>query len=420
MEDFAERAWRTNPLAFVGLDPSPEDTASVDGRLLSAGQIMQGLTKIIHAEQHVEAMMWANSGLGGSPGADAMAAARLVSDALILVIKQLMSGVSTLLKEQGKTRDSAISRYQLQMPSVAITPPAPSLWPVNLLLVEEGLARGVLRQASNYEAVFRGERPEGRLYNDAEMMLLCFSHYRARCINSASAAFAAETKHLGKALTLDGFSGTEMPPVVVSEMAAVFSSWVPSGSPSRAAAVAVADALRGAYWLWLEDDNRAMALLRVALEQTARLRVWRLKPQHGPNLESLGKPSRWIAKAGWGRLTALNRALGEFSHYRPNVAWGGAFDLLVQLNHGVSTDEAPLIARRQALEVITRLVAKEICEQVRSLNHSVADAFVEISQEIAAGGPEVDCRIDEYLNHAHTFRSHDFSAVPEMRPRTRS
>lgn len=412
-EDFAERVWGLNPLAFVGRQMAVEDTAFLEGRHLAPGQIMQGLHRVIHAELHIDAMDWSNEGFSGDLPDGALAAASLVSNALILVTKQLRTCVSTLLQEQGNSSAVAMSRAQPYIPPVAMSPIPASLWPVNFLLVQEsGITVQVERSAANYEAIFNGERPAGRLYNDAEMMMLCFTHYRARCIEAASAAFDAEAEYLGTTLTLEGFSGTETPPVMVSEMAAALSYWLPKGTPEQAAAAAISDALRGSYWLWLEDDNRAMATLRVVLEQVARLKVWRLKPQHGPSLESIGKPSRWSAKAGIGRLAALNRALGEFSHFRPQIHWGDAFNLLVDLNHGVSPDEAPKTARRSAFEVVTRLAAREICEQVRCLDSSVADAFATISLEVFAAGPEVDARVDAYLNNANSFRSQEF-------PRTR-
>jgi hypothetical protein len=72
-------------------------------------------------------------------------------------------------------------------------------------------------------------------------------------------------------------------------MAAMLAVWLREGNtvPLAADAFAVcASALRSALWLWLEDDDRAMGCLRCVIEQLARARTWRVKPERAAKIEA--------------------------------------------------------------------------------------------------------------------------------------
>ena len=64
---------------------------------------------------------------------------------------------------------------------------------------------------------------------------------------------------------------------VICELAGLVALWTRDATVRNVAGTA-ASALRTSLWLWLEDDDRAMATLRVVLEMTARLQVTRGKP----------------------------------------------------------------------------------------------------------------------------------------------
>jgi hypothetical protein len=121
--------------------------------------------------------------------------------------------------------------------------------------------------------------------------------------------------------------------VLIAEIAALCSRWSTHLPDLAAAAAVVSSSLRSAYWLWLEDDDRAMAALRCTLEQTARIRAWRAKPAKATALEAnpATTPRDWLEAASWRRLGALNRALSEFAHAHPGSRWDGARDLLTAL-----------------------------------------------------------------------------------------
>ncbi len=414
IEDYAARVWTKRPWELFRRDAAPS-RIEVDERHIDPREVMRNLNQIVHAERHLETVEWANGAFEPPPPSDCVPAARTVSDALLLVSDRLSAAVVTLLEDLGESGlSSQLRHFRPFIPDAAISPLAACLWHANLLLRETGADTQVHEHAAKFEAVSRGERPEGRLYDDGEMMLLCFTYYRSRVLRHAMSAFDAEAERFGPR-TQAHLMPNELPSVMISEMAASLASWLPPNSPARAASAVLSEAIRSSYWLWLEDDMRAMATLRVVLEQASRLRTWRLKPQQAARLEGRASPSRWLEKAGWGRLAPLNRALGEMSHFRVGVTWGAAFDLLVLLNPDAEPEEAPYTARGHALQAVTRLVGTEVREQTRNLDPKVADAFDAIAAEVRAGGPTVDNRLRRFLDHSQSLRSHNLPDTREER-----
>lgn len=368
MEAFAERVWMQPIFGTFGGGLDKESIAR-DGRTISPYHVMRELHMIAHGEQYMEVVDWSNRGFSDMP-MSAVNAARVVADALFLAAAQVRNCVIQFLTDGGHEQESSLLkalRFMPVIPKYSISPLKPALWPVNLVLIKGGPWIPVQEMASKFDGVLDGERPDGRLYNDAEMTALSFHYYRNRAIRWSNDAFEREALIVGP-LNKNSLDAMETPNIVTGEMAAAVASWLAAGNPVRAAAATISDALRSSFWLWLEDDTRAMAVLRVVLEQTARLRVWRLKPHDAAKLEVKGNPVSWLKKAGWGRLRPLNKALGELVHYRPEANWEGAYDLLVLLNVGATQDEAPFTARRHALETVTRLASKELRETARIIS----------------------------------------------------
>jgi hypothetical protein len=187
------------------------------------------------------------------------------------------------------------------------------------------------------------------------------------------------------------------------------STWLSTPSSANAASV-VGSGLRSAYWLWLEDDDRAMAMLRIVLEQTARLKTWREKPEKARELESRDSttPRDWLEKAGWRRLTALNRALGEFAHTKSTSRWAGARELLARLQPDVDQDRAIYTARGAAVDFVASLVASEAIEQLKLASPTVADAVAEmfVKAGVAVADP-TDRDVERLFNHIWSQRTND-------------
>lgn len=286
-------------------------------------------------------------------------------------------------------------------------PPQETMIP---LTPNEGLSQGALASVQEktdlYSRVLNGEFPAGRRYRDDEIASLSFVWHRSRYINVALQSLRAERDMVGDDFDPQNLSGRWTYAMTVTEAASMAARWYPT-EHMRDAGFAMGAGLRSAWWLWLEDDDRAMTILRAVLEQCARLRTWRLKPTKAQRLEDRGAlttPRDWIEAAGWKRLTALNRALGEFAHAMPRSDWSGARELLAQLQDdpNLDPDKTIVTARGAALNLVTEMVADEIAATVRPQSGVVADAFTAAFAKI---GIELPLDAEARFNHIWTHRS---------------
>lgn len=239
---------------------------------------------------------------------------------------------------------------------------------------------------SKYAGVLARQRPDGRLYRDDEVASLGFAWHRASSINAAIAALQAEKRRVGNAFSLRVLHNRVTRWIFVSEALALCGSWEPLPQP-RAAGHAAASALRSACWLWLEDDDRAMAVARSVLEQVTRLRAWRLKPDKAAKTEaSVASPQRWLEAAGWRRLGPLNLAFGEFSHATSNSDPERGRTILNKIQSNPDPELAPFTARGNALWLVQELAAREAVERILSLAPMTGAALRQILSEV---GPDL-------------------------------
>jgi hypothetical protein len=120
--------------------------------------------------------------------------------------------------------------------------------------------------ADAFEAVLSGQRPAGRFFRDDEMMTLAFSWHRHSVAQGALRALEEERKTLGERWNLDGLRAREYPYLLTSEVAGLVCTWLSGEGCVSGAAAAISTSIRSAYWLWLEDDDRAVGVLRTTLE----------------------------------------------------------------------------------------------------------------------------------------------------------
>lgn len=170
-------------------------------------------------------------------------------------------------------------------------------------------------------------------------------------------------------------------------------------------------ALRSAFLLWLEDDGRCLGVIRTILESTAQLRAWRLKRASAERLDGRGETTTtrdWLEAAGWRRLSALVRALGELAHVLPHSRWSGAFDVLSELEesqfHG--TPVTATTTRGDNLNRSVQLLALETSEHIRLISPELARSTDMLIRP--AGLSESD--LDRWLSRAFTFRERDLGA----------
>jgi hypothetical protein len=236
--------------------------------------------------------------------------------------------------------------------------------------------------------------------------LMTIAH-RAQSSLSAVEAFEDERRQFGSAFSFDPLRGREIHLTAVTEACSLISIWLGQTPAGNAAAVA-ASALRSAFWLWLEDDDRAMALLRIVLEQTARMRAWRIKPEASRRLEESLKttPRDWLEAAGLRRLSALNRAVGELAHARISSRWIGARNLIIELQpHSHPDKPNEQTGRGMALQGVTLLLAREVALTAEMHSSVIGDAFREALQPEAFNGTSTDRAIEDWIDHIWSHRS---------------
>ncbi len=249
--------------------------------------------------------------------------------------------------------------------------------------------------------------PADRLYRDDEISELIFLERRARSAEVALSSLEKEAEMLGKPLNLLQLPGLQF--VLTAEVLGLVAVWNSRSSVVSAASVA-SSALRSAYWLWLEDDDRVMGILRVALEAPARLRTWTRKPAIAEKIEGRVSttPRDWLDAAGWRRLHALNLALGELAHTRANSRWSGARDLLVRLQPtGDSSEPDPQRGRGFALQAVSALSARSALEAVAAISGELKDHLQTLMDVTGTFNEVVDSQLEKWLDQNWSLRSFD-------------
>ncbi|WP_148272230.1 hypothetical protein [Micromonospora maris] len=389
-----------------------------------AGILFEELSELTHGRgRFVGAAQWdAAFLLRSSPEVDKQtvaAAHRLITAATALVVRQLRVCVETFAEEEGRLDCARLARGLPEtLPAGANAPPHWSLWPlVPPTGLNELTRRRLAEYRDTYDQAMSGSRPAGRLFRDDEMTDLFFVATRCRSADTAMRAFEHEQEDLGE-LNFDNLNGREHLFIFASEIAGLLALWEKGGPVGSAAAVA-GSALRSAYWLWLEDDDRAMAMLRVVLEQVARVRTWRNKPDKALALEERGDatPRDWLDESGLRRLGALNRALGEMSHFRASSDWFGARSLIIDLQPEHERREFyEHTGRGEALNQVATLLFRECTASIGFHSGSVEVALLSILGWFDRASPEAEKQFDEYLQHVWSRRKTSFKVAPFVGP----
>lgn len=233
-----------------------------------------------------------------------------------------------------------------------------------------------------------------------------FIERRGRAIETARAAFRIEMKMLGNAFDPPYLASRLFRYITISQMADVVAESLQG--PESLALRRASEALGSAWRAWLDDSDLTLGCLRVILEQTARARAHRLKQNRSEKLESLATapaPSRWMELAGFRRLAAYNRALGEFAHIRTNTRQSGARQLLVEMQTP-NTPNPNQTARGQALDEATYLLAHEIALRLDQHFPRVATEFrrrVTLTNSV-----DHEKLVADLLDRVLGLRDHDF------------
>ncbi|MFE7422116.1 hypothetical protein [Rhodococcus sp. NPDC057529] len=417
-----------------------------DGTEICPSLVYGVLSEIIHANLCQDSLAWeviyrlGNGGLAD----DVATACDFVGQAITLSILQIKLMTAAVALRRGEAaiahiataapdRFSAKSEDQpmdTQHPlaalgfepapdsSTVVTPPPASLMP---LMPNEGLRPAVLGGLADMTAVYEkavlaGKRPAGRLYRDDELTSLVFAAHRNVSAAAAQSALKNEQRMRSSSFDVEGLTWRGTSYILVSELAGMCARWSQSDPNVAAAASAVSSSLRSAFWLWLEDDDRAMAILRCTLEQTARVRVWHRKRSKAERLESspATTPRDWIDAASWRRLAALNRAFGEFAHAHHNPRWDGARMLLTALQLDPDSSTAPFTARGAALDFVSTLAARVMTDLIEE-NHSAvvgSTARTLLADHCGFDMTPGETTLDRALNHMWQHRSTPLERTP--------
>lgn len=401
-----------------------------DGSDVCPALIYALLSEFLHLREFKEAPYWDAELLIADDDTrqSVVMAAGAVCDAIFLALREIR--LSALEMAEGRRLESTVKMLSAGMDAISVSdqqttldyeaipfgnarahetivPPLAALAP---LLPREGLngqaVAAVGRLADDYDAVRRGERPAGRLYRDDEFLIRAFAWHRRRSIGMAVFALEEERRMLGKAFDLDSLAGRAERWVLLTEAASMLAIWHQNPGV-KVAASALASSLRSAYWLWLEDDDRAMAILRSCLEYAACLRTWRKKPDKAAKLAARHEttPRDWIETAGWKRLGLLNRALGEFAHARKMEKWPAARQLLVDLQINVDAEKAMYTARGAAIDFTSSLAAREVVMLVSEVSADVSAAIGRILQGLDFELREDAADVEAHFAHIWALRT---------------
>ncbi|MFF7650418.1 hypothetical protein ACFZCY_11255 [Streptomyces sp. NPDC007983] len=385
-------------------------------------ELMESMSEFLHGRgPWSELARWeAGQVLESEPPAALRDASEKLADIITLVLRQIRLCLASLAEEQGKI-DLPAKILSSSFERGYAGPGAPNFLSMAPLLPKAGLrpdvVAGLEDAARAHAEVMMGRRPAGRLYSDDEFTHLHFYERRSRAVKWALKAFAMEKERTGN-LDFQYLENRDFRYMVAGEMAGILSVWL-KGSPVGDAAASCSSALRSAYWLWLEDDDRALAALRIILEQSARMRVWTEKPEKAEKLAASPHttPKDWVKAAGWNRLRALTKALGEFSHAHANVRFDGAREILEKIQTGdVDPEDSIHMARGHSLDALTILLLAESVNTASKISSPIGDAFMEIVDDVVMGKENLATRREDLLNRTLAQRDTPLGAYSFQGP----
>jgi hypothetical protein len=210
-----------------------------------------------------------------------------------------------------------------------------------------------------------------------EMSALVLADHRYRAWKNAATAFIHEEAEVGAAYNPEVLAIRAQHVALTAEAAALVGAWLDT-TPGADSLWVASSALRSAFNLWLEDDDRSVACVRTVLESIARARSWRTKPARAAKVRDGAITRDWLDVAGWRRLALLNRSLGELAHVSLESKWSEARTALVHAIPPTEVGDPLKTARGAVLRVSVALLAVEVVEWTRTFSSALANALDEI------------------------------------------
>jgi hypothetical protein len=301
--------------------------------------------------------------------------------------------------------ESTAYEAPVDFPSSAMS--TAGLWPLLHNHVSEDLTLVALVAPPSARLCASRDRfiDEGKaLFSPAELPGLVLADHRYRAWHEAARGFGAEAVEVGPLFNPGVIALRAQQLILTAEAAALTSSWSHPQPGSDSLWIA-GSAIRSAFFLWLEDDDRALACVRAALEAVARARAWRTRPDRASAMRSNAISRDWFELAGWRRLKLLNRSLGELSHSMPASKWIGARAALIAAIPSHEHGQPGAVARGAAVRSAIGLLGVETIEWLRLQSASLADALSEI---LVSDQGMVYVNEEQWLDQVWSAREVDF------------
>jgi hypothetical protein len=358
------------------------------------------------------ALVWLDvADIAGGLSAEQAQLLDTIGDALTVSLSQLRACLTTAALERGWDALADITdRVRLVSPADGLLRDLPAfVWPMGPQLFQAPAVEGTLgAAASGYRRVVSALRA-ARQPNEpvAVWPVLGLGYQRFRALLEAQMAFDHERRQFSERFDEAGVEKLVTEAVLAGEMAAMLAIWLRPDSHRACAADALAvcaSGLRSSQWLWLEDDDRAMGCLRCVIEQLARARTWRTRPDRAAKIEANTKstPRDWVEAAGWRRLSLLHRALSEFAHGSTRANWRVARDALVALQTDADTEAAKYSGRTHALTASIFMLSAECAAWVDSFGSHLGDAYRKVIRVDAA---QADRAVEAFMARAWEKRA---------------
>lgn len=226
-------------------------------------------------------------------------------------------------------------------------------------------------------------------------------HHRSIDLRRAVGNFHLEQKIIQDS-SMEYFISSIFRYSTIAEMAIIVGRNI--GGDSGDALIYAGFSLNSAWRVWLDDSDLNIAICRTVLEQSAKARAFRMKPEKSKlqAQRTYQPPNRWIELGGMKRLSKLNEALGEFCHYRNEFARPEARKVLIGAQ-GETRNDPVLTARTNLLLNTAYALAGEISEVLHRRYPKVSKTFEE---EISLTSIEDKRRgFEKFLNDCLSLKS---------------
>src|SRR5271155_2716589 len=457
IESFIARAWTQRAMDMLGLytfdvalndifddlDDHPRTTGAIDTdhehvqideRSLCPAHVYHTLCELIdgqHADQRVECEVVRDLDAEPSP-TDTNGPAEILLDTLALCMIQMrLAAVTTYVftTDPDMTRGIPLvsplperrpvqhpPKIQLPLAKPLATRLTPTLVPlVDLEFAPFGAVADLWPRYTEYHAAL-ADRHTAQRWTPQQLAELSFAAHRFSRLLATADARAHDRKISDERLKMRQHRAPASPYVLTAEFAAVCALWNQSRPQIAAAATQISSTLLSGYWLWIEEDDRAMGILRCTLHQAARLRTWHVHPDAAQAMQSKSAttPRHWITMAGWSKFRTLDRALFEFAHANRESRLDAAAILNDHRNNPDSTI-SQRVARQTALDTVTVLAAAETLRVVATQQSpAIADTMREALHQRGLDVPTNPARRQPNKRTPPTRAAQDTTATPDI------